>query len=455
MRSKPTRFLGTATLPSAILLLISLLLVAIPSSNGAAADDAWLREFDEAVAAANREDKDILIDFSGTDWCYPCQQLWRKILNQPEFIKLANRHFVLLDIDNLARTEMPEGFKERYNALQKRYNIHAFPTVVLANADGLPYAATGLLRNVESPSEYWQHLEPLYKRGQRFKRAFIAAGGADGFSDAKSTVDVLCEVRPDFVARFYPATLDRLRKLEPSDETGYLAFIDFRVDLLELEDKLHEAFLASYNKWLARETIEQWAGEFSPRDVDALIDRHRPQGVSLQEALLARAFLEIDAGKWSQALATIDAIATATSPESRFERANFVQIAIRSPSELHDRVVTAQQMSDDPMRQLRALHRILREDLQCMTPTSCCNKTFTLELHNTVAGDAYGKLLLSSTAHLKSEARAAAIGKGLEDIEVNSIGSIGRIVYELMPKIVGKEAAKEYLPAPYAGWLDD
>jgi hypothetical protein len=325
---------------------------------------------------------------------------------------------------------------------------------VLTSAEGLPYAATGLLEEINNPRAYWQHLEPFLERGKRFKAALEAAGGASTLTQAKTIVAVLSEVRPDFVLRFYSDQLERLRELKPPDQTGYLAFIDFHAALSDLEEKLYEGFLASYDKWSKGDSIgSRWVEELSPRDVDVLVEKHRPQGASLQEALLARAFLEIDAGQWSHALATIDAIARNESPESPFERANFARISIRSPEELQRHVRAARGLSSDPLAQLRALYRILRTDLECVTPTSCCNHSFTLQLHHLVAGAAYGELLLDSTAHLQGEARATAIGKGLDKIELFANGSIGRIVCELMPQLVGKETAKKLLPARYADWL--
>ncbi len=272
--------------------------VALPAF--ASADDDWLHEFDEAVAAAKQQGKDILIDFSGTDWCLPCRRLWKETLSQREFIELAAPHFVLLDIDNLAAEAMPKGRKERYEALQERYAIQAFPTIVLATADGLPYAATGLVKEINNPRGYWRHLEPLYERGQKFKAALAASGGPQGLTSAKAIVDSLAEVRPDFVARFYPDKLDQLRRLKPFDETGYLAFIDSRTALLTLEWKLHEGFGETEIKWSDGQAIKgRWVPAFGPQDVDAIIQKHRLRGASLQEALLARAFLEIDAGQWS------------------------------------------------------------------------------------------------------------------------------------------------------------
>ncbi|HQU44848.1 MAG TPA: thioredoxin family protein [Pirellulales bacterium] len=420
------------------------------------ADDGWLHEFDEAATAAKHDGRDVLIVFSGTDWCGPCKRLWNQTLSRPEFVRAASRHFVLLDIDNLAYEAMPAGRKKRYDALQEQYGIHAFPTVVMATAEGLPYAATGLLEKINSPDDYWQHLVPLYERGQKFKAALEAAGGPRRLDTAENIVAALSELRPDFVERFYSDKLNQLRKLAPADATGYLAFIDTRAALLRLESKLYKGFCASCEKWSDGQPIEaRWVEALSPADVDAVIQRHKPRGASLREALVVRLFLEIDAGGWSAALATLDAIAHIDEPLSRFEKANFVQFSVRSRDELRQDIAAARKLAANPMAQLRALYGIVKDDLECVTPTSCCNHNFTLALHKLVAGAAYGEMLLDTTADLKGEARAAAIGKGLEGVELFGNGSIGRIVCELMPELVGKEAAMRYLPPRYADWLRD
>ncbi len=422
----------------------------------AGAEEGWLHEFDEALAAAKQQGKDILIDFSGTDWCLPCKRLWNQTLSQQDFIKLASRRFVLLDVDDLASATMPEGRKERYEALQKRYAIQAFPTVVLATPDGLPYAATGMVAELNNPRAYWQHLEQLYERGQTFKAALAAAGGPRGLTDARSIVAALAEVRPDFVNRFYSDKLAQLRKLKPPDETGYLAFIDARTELLAMEWKLHEQFLVTYDKWSAGQAIEgRWFEAFAPRDVDALIEKHKLRDASLQEALLARALLEIDAGQWREALSTLDAMGALDATPSRFEQANFVRLSIRT-ADLRRHVSEGRAAADDPLAQLRAVYRIVREDLESQTPTSCCNHSFTVQVHQLVAGAAYGELLRRSTAHLKGEERARAIGKGLGEVELWFNGSISRLVREELPEMAGgKEAARKCLPPRYAEWLDD
>src|SRR5262249_28537175 len=137
----------------------------------AGAEEPWLQEFDEAQTAAKRDGKDLMIDFSGSDWCAPCKWLKDKILTRPEFIAAAGPQCVRVDTADGAGRPMPEGRKEPSRKRQQRSGIEPSPTVVLATADGLPYAETTYLQSVTQPAAYWKHLEPLRQRGQRLREA--------------------------------------------------------------------------------------------------------------------------------------------------------------------------------------------------------------------------------------------------------------------------------------------
>src|SRR3954468_21917358 len=89
--------------------------------------DGWFAEMPPALAQAKQTGLDMLIDFGGSDWCVPCKWLKEKILTKREFIEPAAKHFVLVDIDTLARGLSPER-KARYVALQKQYRVGTFPS---------------------------------------------------------------------------------------------------------------------------------------------------------------------------------------------------------------------------------------------------------------------------------------------------------------------------------------
>jgi len=55
--------------------------------------------FNEAVEVAKDQDKQILMVFSGSDWCKPCIQLRKEILESEEFKSYSVNHLVLLELD--------------------------------------------------------------------------------------------------------------------------------------------------------------------------------------------------------------------------------------------------------------------------------------------------------------------------------------------------------------------
>jgi len=57
---------------------------------------AQIPRLDEAEASAKKENKLILLKFSGSDWCAPCIQLQKVITDDPAFVAFANQKLVLL-----------------------------------------------------------------------------------------------------------------------------------------------------------------------------------------------------------------------------------------------------------------------------------------------------------------------------------------------------------------------
>ncbi len=63
-----------------------LLLVALSITNLIVAQD-WQYNFDDAKKQASEQDKNIIIVFSGSDWCAPCIKLDRSIWQSEAFKK--------------------------------------------------------------------------------------------------------------------------------------------------------------------------------------------------------------------------------------------------------------------------------------------------------------------------------------------------------------------------------
>ncbi len=81
--------------------------------------------FEEALAAAKKENKLVFVDFF-TTWCGPCKMMSNKVFPQKEVGDFMNAKFIPLKLD-----AEKEGA-----ALAKQYGVKAYPTYVVMDGDG-------------------------------------------------------------------------------------------------------------------------------------------------------------------------------------------------------------------------------------------------------------------------------------------------------------------------------
>ncbi len=117
----------------------------------------WNFDLEQAKTKAQKEQKDILLVFSGSDWCAPCIKLDQEIWQSEEFKNYAKDKLVLLKADFPKRknNRLPEEQQQKNNLLAEQYNPNGhFPFVVLLNANGEVVNQLGY-KNL-SPAKYIQ-----------------------------------------------------------------------------------------------------------------------------------------------------------------------------------------------------------------------------------------------------------------------------------------------------------
>ncbi len=112
-------------------LLAWLLLISV----SARAELTWLTDLDEAKKVATKENKKLLVDFTGSDWCGYCMKLHKEVFATEEFEKFA-KDYVLVELDFPRRKEQPAAEKAKNQAAQKKYGVNGFPTVIIMNTAG-------------------------------------------------------------------------------------------------------------------------------------------------------------------------------------------------------------------------------------------------------------------------------------------------------------------------------
>ena len=95
-------------------------------------------DFTQAQSKATQEDKDILMVFSGSDWCKPCIQLKKEVLETSEFDTYKNQHLIHLELDFPYKANVLSKEQLKHNeSLAERYNPKGmFPEVLVVSKEG-------------------------------------------------------------------------------------------------------------------------------------------------------------------------------------------------------------------------------------------------------------------------------------------------------------------------------
>ena len=108
---------------------VALMIAALPALAG----PKWYTDLDEAKAVAAKENKPLLVDFTGSDWCGYCIKLHAEVFDKPEFEAFA-KNYVLVELDFPSKKPQPPEEKAKNKATQAKFGVSGFPTVLLLDA---------------------------------------------------------------------------------------------------------------------------------------------------------------------------------------------------------------------------------------------------------------------------------------------------------------------------------
>lgn len=136
------------------------LVAAVAVSAGAFAAEGWLTDFEKAKTQAKEENKHILIDFSGSDWCGWCIKLDKEVFQKDEFKAYAKDNLVLVLADfPRDKSKVSEVTAAQNEKLAKEFGVRGFPTVFVLAPDGSTVGKTGY--QAGGPDAYVEHLKKI------------------------------------------------------------------------------------------------------------------------------------------------------------------------------------------------------------------------------------------------------------------------------------------------------
>jgi protein disulfide-isomerase len=119
----------------------------------------WETSYQAAMDLAGREDRVVMLFFTGSDWCSWCSRLSKEVFEHPSFIAYTERYLVPVKVDFPRRSQLPASLQQHNDTLANRFRVRSFPTVVFVDSNGKEVHRRGYEQG-GGPA----YLESLHKR---------------------------------------------------------------------------------------------------------------------------------------------------------------------------------------------------------------------------------------------------------------------------------------------------
>ena len=229
--------------------------LSLASAVVCSASPVWETDWSKALEKAGKSGQPVLVDFTGSDWCPGCIYLRKNIFDTDAFAKYAeDNNFMLVELD-FPRTEgkMPPEQLKFHEELMRRYGISVFPSVLLMEGNGAPYAKiVGPSRTVE---EYLKKLEAAGETRLKLKEAVAAARALEGKEKLEKLVQAI-KLLPEDLQPYQKELIAEISALDPEDKYGFAG-------------KAEKAVTLAAQRLMMEQFYKKHAGPFSAEKVRA------------------------------------------------------------------------------------------------------------------------------------------------------------------------------------------
>ena len=173
----------------------------------------WMTDLEAAKAKAAAENKAVLVDFTGSDWCGWCIRLRKQVLDTPAFETYAKDKFVLMEVDVPQNPKFDQKLLQRNRQICDQYNVSGFPTILVITPKG--DVVGGFSGYVASTAEA---AEPL--NAALANAALLAKADTQQGSEQVATLTKAYNSLPEEVQENAAALRQRIIALDTDDTSG-------------------------------------------------------------------------------------------------------------------------------------------------------------------------------------------------------------------------------------------
>ena len=220
----------------------------------------WHSSLETAKEKAKAEGKDILVVFLCSDGSIWSRNLDAEVFTRPDFVVNASKLFVFVWVNFPQTYSLSPGEQKRNEILRKAWDVRTYPTVILADKEGRPFAATGY-RNI-SAVEYAKHLAALQTiREQRDLRFSMAEAVSTAAEQTRELSLALQDIDVNILLRHYTTEIARLQKLDPQGSSGLLHDIALFPKINRLRDYVLQLVRQTCDYEKARQAVDKFIAE--------------------------------------------------------------------------------------------------------------------------------------------------------------------------------------------------
>ena len=262
-------------------ILLSVVFLSVATSHGQDGDpavptesSAWTTDYKTAVLQAKKENKNLLLLFTGKEWIEICKEFDREIASAADFTKPVSERFLLVELNYPKDNRLPEDKAVQNQLLRDAYRIRGFPTVVLTQPDGRPFGINGY-QPIE-PGEYAKQILEIEKVGMAKAAARQEAKDLEGLARAKKLVEGIPSLPGNLSARYYMGEMAEVIGIDEKQEIEQTTA--FRRLIADVQYSAEMQKLAKNVEWSKMLEL-----------TDKYIKDHKLEGMVLQKAMLNKA----------------------------------------------------------------------------------------------------------------------------------------------------------------------
>ena len=183
-----------------------------------AEENPWMDDPQKAAELATSQQKDLLLLYTGSDWCPPCKKLESEVFADEDFFAEANEHFVFVKFDFLRNSPISEETQRLNSAWADKYGVEGYPTVILVDSELKPYAFAGY--EAGGAENYLGMLEENRQKRITRDKNLAEAEKAEGAERAQFLDRALSAMPTKISQLYYEDIVKEIVKLDNDDKLG-------------------------------------------------------------------------------------------------------------------------------------------------------------------------------------------------------------------------------------------